>query len=222
MQNDDLINKVESWLKSPITSDIDPAIEYANGLLKELQSAMQQEGASRKEIGSLIGKIKGTQNALKSVEPVNWVKIGNGYLAIGHRPATKFVNDLRLQNASHILTLLSEKEDARKIEALTKKNGLNWLWFPMESAEPPTEDRNTEVTELFRNMKKVLESEGRIYLHCSAGIHRTGMIGYAFLRYIGNDEEKSNKLLLDLRVETSEGVGEKRREWGNAIIEILK
>ncbi len=220
MQNDDLINKVENWLQSPITSDIDSAIEYANDLLKELQSAMQQEGASRKEIGALIGKIKGAQNALKSIEAVNWVQIGNGYLAIGHRPATKFVNDLRLQNATHILTLLSEKEDARKIEALTKKNGLDWLWFPMDSAEPPAEERNTEVAELFRNMKEVLHSEGRIYLHCSAGIHRTGMIGYAFLRYIGNDEEKANKLLLNLRVETSEGVGEKRRDWGNTLLNL--
>ena len=216
-----LINRTEAWLQKPITTDIAAAIELSNALLDDLKKAMQADEASKKSIGPLIGRIKGTQNALQSMETMNWVKVGNGTIAIGHRPSSKLGTDLRLQNTTHILTLLSEGEGSTQMQSLTKKNGMDWLWFPMRSAEPPSEERYQELVTLFSDMEEILNNKGNIYIHCSAGIHRTGMISYAFLRFIGKSEEEAHSLLKSLRTTTSEGVGEERIAWVNSVHEIL-
>ena len=58
-------------------------------------------------------------------------------------------------------------------------------------------------------------------VHCSAGIHRTGMFGYALLRAVGLDREASNAKLRELRAVTAEGVGDERLAWGDRIASAL-
>jgi len=170
----------------------------------------------------LIGKIKGTQKTLMAIELMDWVPVNKGHLAIGHRPSAKLVSDLKLQKASHILTLLSEHEGALLIRSTTIQQQMEWLWFPMESAKPPTEEQLTVLAQIFVEMNEILNNGGNIYLHCSAGIHRTGMISHAFLRFIGNEHEEAIQLLQALRAVTGDGVGEERVAWGNSIQEKLK
>lgn len=146
------------------------------------------------------------------------MEIEGGSLAIGHRPSSKLATDLKLQNATHILTLLSEGE---KAQSITEKNGLEWLWFPMVSAQPPDEDRNSELLTLFNEMEAVLENSGKIYVHCSVGIHRTGMISYAFLRFLVKDAEEAIKQLKALRVKICEEVEVERVAWGDSVIRNL-
>ncbi len=91
----------------------------------------------------------------------------------------------------------------------------------MESANQPSEKKINDLNNLFSKMESILKSKGKIYIHCSAGIHRTGMITYAFLRFIGNDLENAIETLGKLRLTTKDGMGQKRIEWGNSIYEIL-
>ena len=120
------------------------------------------------------------------------------------------------------LTLLSEKEGGKKIQSISKQNNIEWLWFPMESGNPPSEERINELAELFFKIEHILKNKGKIYIHCSAGIHRTGMITYSFLRFIGKDTESAKRKLENLRLITSEGVGDNRIEWGNSIYKVLR
>jgi protein-tyrosine phosphatase len=53
-----------------------------------------------------------------------------------------------------------------------------------------------------------------VYVHCSAGIHRTGMLTYGLLRSMGMSGAAALATLHALRPETGEGVGEVRLAWG--------
>ena len=222
MTTNKLVESATLWLSNPIPSSLEEGIQNANELLIDLQSAVDNNRSSKQIIGPLLGKVKAMQKRIENMELVNWVAIGKGYLAIGHRPSTKLTEDLKLQNCTHILTLLSENEGAKKIKILTDKSNLKWLWLPMESAKPLAEERTEELGALLSGMKDILEQGGKIYLHCSAGIHRTGMIAYSFLRFIGLSPEDAMQKLKELRLDTYEGVGEERTAWGEEIVRRLK
>jgi protein-tyrosine phosphatase len=217
-----IIKSAQIWLSKPIEKDVASAAAKASDLVVDLVKLMKDGVGSKQQLGALLGQVKSTQKAIQNLEMQDWVNVAGGHLAIGHRPSAKLAKDLKLQNATHILTLLSEGEQAKTIQSIASKNQLGWLWFPMESAQPPGEERFTELVSLFREMTAIFEKGGKIYLHCSAGIHRTGMISYAFLRYLGNDTDSSLELLKALRIKTSESVGEERVAWVDDVIGTLK
>lgn len=216
-KSQDLVSRTERWLIKPNATDIPNSLSESNELLRELNNEIQKGGVSKKDIGTLIGQVKGMQKRIQNIETMDWVSVGGGSVSIGHRPGSKLITDLKLQNTTHILTLLSEQEGGKEVGNQSKKAGIGWLWFPMESANPPGKDRNNEIAVLFSTMEETLKERGNIYIHCSAGIHRTGMITYAFLRFTGLDESTSKKKLKELRETTSEGAGVERLRWGDTL-----
>ena len=70
------------------------------------------------------------------------------------------------------------------------------------------------VNNLLSQLEDELKSGNNIYIHCSAAIHRTGMITYALLRYLRYEPTRAKEILYELRPVTSEQVGEKRLLWG--------
>ena len=58
-----------------------------------------------------------------------------------------------------------------------------------------------------------LGSAARVVIHCSAGIHRTGMFSYALLRVCGLDPDAAMSTLARLRAVTAQGIGEQRVSW---------
>ena len=214
---DEVIKKAENWLANPAGAAERESVE----LLSALQDAMKESPEAKKFLGPLIGKIKSTENALRTMEKISWVDVSGGKLAIGHRPGAKLIIDLRLYQTTHILTLLSDKEGGKKTESMAQKQGIDWLWFPMESAKPPLRERHQQLADLFSKIKLILDNHGKIYIHCSAGIHRTGMISYALLRFLGYTEKESLAILAKLRDKTSKGVGEERVEWAESITDEL-
>lgn len=209
-----LEKKVQLWLKDISGVGIDDALKSSGELLLELHAFLKDNTEDRKTIGPLIGQIRGMQNKLKNIESVNWVHILGGQIAIGHRPGAKLMADIRIQGGSHIFTLLSEREGAYEIEKQANQAGLNWFWFSMSSASTPDEGRIPELESLFDEISVALKKHASIYIHCSAGIHRTGMITYGFLRYIGLSAEDAKECLKKLRETTSDNVGDERLLWG--------
>ncbi|MFZ1599577.1 MAG: hypothetical protein WAW26_27315, partial [Anaerolineae bacterium] len=53
---------------------------------------------------------------------------------------------------------------------------------------------------------------------CAAGIHRTGMVAYALLRWRGFDEPAALALITQMRTHTGVGVQRKQIDWGNRAI----
>ena len=85
----------------------------------------------------------------------------------------------------------------------------------MENADIPPDERRSDIEEMLRQVAAVLRTGGRIFVHCSAGIHRTGMITYALLRSVGLDPLAARDTLALLRKETRDGIGDERLAWGD-------
>lgn len=122
-----LISDIENWLCKPYSKSIEQSISTSNVLLKEINKEVNEDDSLRKSLGPFIGKVKGVQKQLNQLEILNWVSFSNGFISIGHRPSQKLGSDLKLQNTTHILTLLSEKEGAKTIEKICKQNSMEWL-----------------------------------------------------------------------------------------------
>ena len=59
---------------------------------------------------------------------------------------------------------------------------------------------------MFERVIDVLAAGGKIYIHCSAGLHRTGMITHALLRYLGWSRHDAVEKLRELRALTAKEV----------------
>lgn len=143
------------------------------------------------------------------------IEIGNGLLALGHRLKVKVLADIKAQGVTHVVTLLSEKEGALDVKKAVEKNNLGWLWLPLENAKPPETYRLEEIRRMFSQWQALLEQGSYLYIHCAAGIHRTGMITYAFFRYLSLSSSESFQRLYTLRQILMEEVGYERFHWGN-------
>lgn len=158
------------------------------------------------------------QQASQSVAaPLFWLPLRKGGLALSHRPRKAMMPALRKEGCTHVLTLLSAREGARDVEAAARAAKLEWVWFPLENAQPPPAERDDEARRTFHAVLAILEGGGRILVHCSAGIHRTGMFAYGLLRFGGQSAEEARRALHELRPLTGEGVGEERLRWGDRL-----
>lgn len=147
---------------------------------------------------------------------INWIPIGSGYLAIGHKPGGRITFEgLKNAGASVVLTLLLAHEGAEDIGENVKKQNIEWIWFPFSASNPPTGKRLNEVYKLFEYLEQLLHRGNKIYIHCSGGIHRTGMVTYGLLRYLGKGKEDAVKILKDLREVTSLNLKDKLIQWGD-------
>jgi hypothetical protein len=210
-----LEEKCEQWLNNSTNKGIDFGLATAESLLSELIPEISRNSEARILLGPLIGKIKSIRKKLKKIKRITWSQVYNGSLTIGHRPGGRIISNLKVQGVDYILTLLSEAEGAREIEKGCHLEGIKWIWFPMASARIPGEEKSEIFRELFAEMTKILKNKAKLYLHCSVGIHRTGMITYAFLRYVGLSAFESRNKLKELRIDTWQAVGDNRLLWGD-------
>jgi protein-tyrosine phosphatase len=136
-------------------------------------------------------------------------------LILTHRPKKTVLAAWRAEGVTHVMTLLLEREGAREIEALALAQGLAWIWCPLNGGDVNT--RFEAVAGGIEAALAALAAGGRLVVHCSAGIHRTGMVGYAILRCAGLDAEAARAKLAELRAVTAEGVGAARLAWGDQL-----
>jgi protein-tyrosine phosphatase len=145
---------------------------------------------------------------------VKWFSVGGGRLAVFHRPKVDLLPKLQSNGCTHILTLLSENEKAEKLGRAVERLGLQWIWVPLPNGDPPSIVRSEELRVTLKALAKILSEGGSILIHCSAGIHRTGMISNALLRLLGLSAIEAKAALLQMRQVTHDGVGEHRLAWG--------
>jgi protein-tyrosine phosphatase len=148
-------------------------------------------------------------------EPIT-IPFGAGRIGIGHRPSRKLVEVLRRAGFSHVVTLLSEREGASSVRDLVKAQRMEWLWFPVSSGKVPMSSDDFEMLLVFlRTVGALLASttSSKLYLHCSAGVHRTGMCAFALFRWMGCPQNDALARLREARPITAQDVGESRLSW---------
>jgi protein-tyrosine phosphatase len=140
----------------------------------------------------------------------------NGQIAIGHKPGKKLpMSQLKSDGITTVVTLLNESEGATAIGQQAAQAGINWIWFPFSASLATSEDNVPEVIKLYQQLNGLLQTGGKIYIHCSAGIHRTGMIAYGLLRFLGYTKEDAFDMLTAMREVTAAQVGSERLNWGD-------
>lgn len=208
-----LMRQVRALIDDPVAPLADDA--FVRAWSGRLQSAMVQHPESRPMLGKLRGDLMRAGRQRAQLEAIEFVDCGPGRLAIGHRPRRKTIAGMKAAGTTHVVTLLGAPEGAETIGTDVKHAGLTWIWLPMESAEPPAPDRSEVFRRGLTEISEALDAGGSLYLHCSAGIHRTGMIAHALLRLRGLGAADALVKLGELRTVTAEGVGEHRIAWGH-------
>lgn len=145
------------------------------------------------------------------------VAVAGGALALTHRPKRKDLPGLPALGVTHVVTLLAEREGAKEIGDAAQRAGLAWIWCPLANGEPPGLRATPELRQVLDDLAALVSKGAAILIHCSAGIHRTGMFGYALLRRLGMDRDDARAKLAELRVLTAEGVGDERMAWGDQL-----
>lgn len=138
----------------------------------------------------------------------SWYSIAGGALALGPRPGKRTLPALRA--ATDVLTLLSEKEGALELKVQLEAMGLRWWHLALTNGQPFGAERDAEVLAVLAPLVQRLRDGAKLYVHCAAGIHRTGMIGAALLYSLGLDDAQVSAALAQLRPVTAEGVGADR------------
>jgi predicted protein tyrosine phosphatase len=145
-----------------------------------------------------------------------WVQVGNGRMALWHRPRLNAMAALKAAGCERVVTLLSEKEWARAIGEAVEATGMEWTWLPLEGSRPPEGRRSVAVIDALLLLSEELDEGNSILVHCSAGMHRTGMIAFALLRLRSYTEEAALETILRLRAHTRHALTAKHIAWGNA------
>lgn len=185
-------------------------------ITNKIRDSIKEDASRGKVLGALLSRIKQAVRIKDLHTEVNWVQVGNGFLAIGHKPGGKIsFEGLKNEGTSAILTLLNDNEGAAAIERQLQNVNIEWIWFPFSASKPHSGEAIHQVYSLYTNLSNMIFAGYKIYIHCSAGIHRTGMITYGFLRFIGMGKEEAFGTLQSLREVTAAQVGEDRLVWAD-------
>ncbi len=137
-----------------------------------------------------------------------WVPLDRGDMALGHRPGEKLRAQLEATGCTLVLNLLSASESRASVNDRR-------IRLPLAGAEPPSADRDAEVITCFEMVRDELARGGKVFIHCSAGLHRTGMVAHGYLRWRGIPSEEAVKRIRAMRPLTADELTPERLAWGN-------
>jgi len=152
---------------------------------------------------------------MKETSTYRFVKVGNGRLSLNHRPRGVDFPHLRELGCTHVVTLLKESEHAERMRTFTEASGMTWFWLPVPNGNYPQGEVHERILAAMPQLSQWLDEGRSLFIHCSAGIHRTGTVAYGLLRWRGLDSEEAMKIIAEIRKETAEGMLQKRRRWGD-------
>lgn len=145
----------------------------------------------------------------------HWVSAEPGRLALWHRPKLRAIPYLGKAGCDRVATLLSEREGARDIGLAVERAGLAWSWIPLPGGRAPEGAVDRRAREGIERLSERLDAGDSILIHCSAGMHRTGMIAYALLRRRGLGEEAALARIEALRPLTRSALAPEHLRWGD-------
>jgi predicted protein tyrosine phosphatase len=148
---------------------------------------------------------------------LHWETVGSGRLALFHRPKIKVLPLWAASGCDLVVTLLSDGEGAEALGAAIRALNMDWHWLAMRTGRPP----GVRDTERIRATLPIISAsldEGRsILIHCAAGMHRTGMIAYALLRWRGCGAEDALETIGRLRAHTRNALRPEHLQWAERL-----
>lgn len=143
---------------------------------------------------------------------VKTLSVLNGFLAVGPRPASDEVEEL-IQKFDCVITLQLENERVDEISQLCQSFNVRWLWVPIRAVNwELIRDQSLfiSILEGISQVKNLLEHGSTLFIHCAAGIHRTGFFTYILLRSCNISEANTLSSLASLRPIILKKIGQHR------------
>ena len=130
---------------------------------------------------------------------------------LGPRPGKKSKDAIQAEGVTDIVTLLSAREQAESIARIAKAIGASWHHFQLDGGHVDTLEQ-VDLSRLYLLWDEISRSgpDRIIYLHCSAGLHRTGFVAYLLLRRSGLNPDAAMAEMRRIREVTAEQVGSHR------------
>jgi hypothetical protein len=141
---------------------------------------------------------------------LTWKAYAGGHLALGHKPGKRMRAEPETTGCTLVVNLLSHRESRASSNA-------GRLRFPLDGAACPSAERDPEFLLVLQRIQDELARGGRVYIHCSAGLHRTGMVAYALFRWAGLDHDASLSQIRELRELTATELTHERMELGGRL-----
>mmetsp|Transcript_155376 Transcript_155376/g.270393 ORF Transcript_155376/g.270393 Transcript_155376/m.270393 type:complete len:385 (+) Transcript_155376:90-1244(+) len=148
-----------------------------------------------------------SDKAKKAINELSWVQVGPGRLAARGYPSPEILLALKeKQGLTCVVSLIcdGERDEEAKdenhgclaeIRDACQRLGVKWTHAPLlkrESVEPgEMQPQNHTSLCLAAEVEKQLQSGESVMVHCSAGLHRTGVYLYLLLRLSGASPEEA-------------------------------
>jgi len=149
----------------------------------------------------------------------NWVEVGNGKLTLWHFLGKESVAPIQAFGVTRVVTLLTEDQGAFQIRDQIEPLGIAWTWLPIRRGKFLSNDEQQHLRAALPELSGYLDNGEAILIHCSAGIHRTGLVAFALLRWRGYDQADALKMIEQMRLHTREGIQSKHLRFGNRVAE---
>ena len=85
------------------------SLAVLDGLFDELRACVREDPTSLEHLAGLFEQLSRARKRVADGAP-RWMPLGSGHLALGPRPKLRRVARLAHHGATHVLTLLSERE----------------------------------------------------------------------------------------------------------------
>lgn len=140
----------------------------------------------------------------------NFVQIlGTGRLALSQRPKVKEVKALLEADCQRVVTILSPNDRPQNIGAAVEACGMQWHWLKVSHANQLTAQEVLWFKQAVNQAYEAMLNQESVLVHCSAGLHRTGMFAYALLRKGNLSQADALQTIAQMRPETEEALEEK-------------
>lgn len=130
-----------------------------------------------------------------------------GALALSERPKIKEIAKLTLANCNHVVTILAERgEKAGLIGQEVELNSMTWRWVKVSKITALTPKEVLECKTAINESLEKLKRHENILLHCSAGLHRSGVFAYVLLRKSGLEHTESMDFIQQMQPATADAL----------------
>jgi protein-tyrosine phosphatase len=151
------------------------------------------------------------------------LKETNSSISCHGRPTGKDLKSMKLTyGVNCVLTPQYAKEKPEEIKKMCEENKLKWLDVELGGATLPyfqKSDTQKLLISSLKNLTQILKNFSvNLFIHCAAGLHRTGIVVYSLLRIFGETPESALQALEYIRSETRKEVGDKRIEFAEKFI----
>ncbi|HAA11749.1 MAG TPA: hypothetical protein DCE41_08655 [Cytophagales bacterium] len=143
---------------------------------------------------------------------------GAGRLALSERPKVKELPGLLAEGCDRIVTILSINDKPQGIGRAAQALGIEWNWLQVAQASQLTAAEQNHFKAMGQTVYQAILKGESVLVHCSAGLHRTGMFAYALLRTQSLRHDSAMEMLGELRRETLEAFEEKYQRIAEKMI----